>query len=429
MMSDDGLDTPLAKLADLAHDRLGEMSDVQDARGLAAVTAKLGELDREPRRRFQRSSLVLACTAAVLLLALAGIGRSLLRKSPLTYVVQGAEIQSGGYFRVGEHALPTIRFSDGSKLDLMAGARGRVASLDADGARVMLDEGEAQVDVVPRPGARWLFDAGPFLVRVQGTEFSLAWKSDEGRLDVRLRKGAVSVTGPDSDQAFALHAGQWLTVRLGSHEAFVRSLDSGPDPAAPASNAAPSSTSEPKVAPPAPEATSTQPARPRPRSAARLAPPSDFEWSSARAGGEWQRILDSASRRGLDRALAERSSEDLALLADAAHYLHRDDIAEQTLLAQRRRFAGSTRAKDAAFLLGRIVEARPGGASDALGWYERHLKEAPTGVYASEALGRKMTVLARLQGEAAARPIAEEYLRRYPDGTYARAARTYARKP
>jgi TolA-binding protein len=119
----------------------------------------------------------------------------------------------------------------------------------------------------------------------------------------------------------------------------------------------------------------------------------------------------------------------LALLADAAHYLHRDDIAQQALLAQRQRFPGSTRAKDAAFLLGRIVEARTGGAGEALGWYDRHLEEAPNGAYVSEALGRKMTVLARLRGDQAARPVAEEYLRRYPSGTYARAARAYASKP
>jgi TolA-binding protein len=119
----------------------------------------------------------------------------------------------------------------------------------------------------------------------------------------------------------------------------------------------------------------------------------------------------------------------LALLADAAHYLHRDEVAKQALLAQRRRFPGSTRAKDASFLLGRIVEARPDGASEALGWYERHLEEAPTGEYASEALGRRMIVLVKLRGEADARVVAKEYLRRYPNGSYARAARAYAREP
>ncbi len=68
------------------------------------------------------------------------------------------------------------------------------------------------------------------------------------------------------------------------------------------------------------------------------------------------------------------------------------------------------------------------GAQQALSWYERHLREAPGGAYASEALGRKMTLLGRSRGEAAARPVAEEYLRRYPNGTYAPAARAYVER-
>jgi TolA-binding protein len=313
----------------------------------------------------------------------------------------------------------------------MALARGRVASVDEHGARVLLEDGSAHVEVVRRPGARWMFDAGPFLVNVHGTEFDLGWKAAEGQLDVRLHRGAVSVTGPVSDQGISLHAGQWLTVRLATHEVFVRNLDQAAPPAP-----APAQTPEPAIAPSAPASPEPVPALPgtavkvRHHSARTSGSrPDDLDWAAARSAGEWTRILDGAVRRGVDRTLAERSSEDLALLADAAHYLHRDDVAERALLAQRKRFPGSTRAKDAAFLLGRIVEARPGSASAALAWYDRHLEEAPSGVYASEALGRKMTVLGRLGGEQAARPVAEEYLRRYPAGSYARAARAYARTP
>jgi hypothetical protein len=434
---------PSAKVGELAGRRLGEMSDVQDARGLAAVLAHFAANaatmpSRRPSRlpRFPRLTVAVGLAAA-LVVGGAVLGPRLLHKRPLTFVMTGGEVQAGGYFRIGDHAQPTLQFSDGSRLALMAGARGRVASVDGQGARVMLDDGEAHVEVVPRAGARWMFDAGPFLVSVHGTAFDLGWNADEGRLDVRLHRGAVSVAGPVSDQAISLHGGQWLTVRLATHEVFVRNLDQAP--ATPAPVVEPLPPASPAVAPPAPASPepeaawpghrlkSRHPARQPARSA--VSRPPEFDWSSARAAGEWSRILDGATRRGVDRTLAERSSEDLALLADAAHYLHRDDIAERALLTQRKRFAGSTRAKDAAFLLGRIVESRPGAAGEALSWYERHLEEAPTGVYASEALGRKMTVLGRLGGEHAARPVAEEYLRRYPAGTYARAARAYARKP
>lgn len=425
-------DSPVSKLAALAQDRLGQMSDVQDARGLAQLSAgaKLGWRRPGPWRGLLRPRPVLlagSLAALVVVLVTAALVPALRRRQALTYVMSDGEIQSGGYFRVGSLARPTLRFSDGTKLALLAGARGRLTHVDAHGARVTLDEGDAHVEVVPRPDAQWLFDAGPFLVRVHGTVFDLGWKGDEGRLDVRLYQGAVSVAGPVSDQAIALRAGQWLTVHLASHEVFVRNLDQAVAVSAPTPihEAAPA----PTPAPPSGPLASTHAGRGQPHHASPAPRAPDLDWAQARSAGDWKRILDEALRRGLERTLAERSSEDLALLADAAHYVQRDDVAERVLLAQRKRFPESTRAKDAAFLLGRIIEARPGGASAALVWYDRHLEEAPTGVYASEALGRKMTVLGRLGGERAARPVAEEYLRRYPAGSYARAARAYARKP
>jgi TolA-binding protein len=424
-------DPSLAKLAVLARSRLGEMSDLQNARGLHGVLAKFDQARAASRRTKVRPFwLVSAGAVAALGLVLFAMGPSLLASKPLTYAMTQGEIQAGGYFQTGMQSQPTIRFSDGTQVDLVTGARGRIASVDAHGARVILDEGEANVEVVPRSGARWQFDAGPFVVHVQGTAFMLAWKGDEGRLDLRLHKGAVTVTGPLSDGPIALRPGQWLTVRLAAREVFVREFDREASPTLPEASAP--TASAPPLDPPAPApATTSAQGRPRGQTHATLAQPpnSELSWASARMAGDWNRILDLATRKGLDRTLVERGSEDLALLADAAHYLRRDDIAEQALLAQRQRFPGSTRAKDAAFLLGRIVEAKSGGASEALAWYERHLDEAPMGTYASEALGRKMTVLARLHGDAAARPVAEEYLQRYPGGTYARAARAYATKP
>lgn len=422
-------DPSVEEMAGLARARLGAMSDVQEARGLHAAAASFGRVRARARRRFSRPFLLAGATVAVATAVL--LVPSLLRKQPLTYAMSGGEIQSG-YFQAGPGSASTVRFSDGTKLDLAAGTRGRIASVDAQGARVMLDDGQTRVRVAPRASARWLFEAGPFVVRVRGTEFTMAWSADRGRLDVRLDQGAVSVTGPLSGEAIGLRPGQWLTVRLAAHEVLLRDFDrAAPPPLYGAVATEPPPAAGPALTPPMPQPEAgPAPAAGKSQRGTHAQPASvQASWAPARADGDWQRILDSAGRRGLERTLAERSSEDLALLADAAHYLQRDDIAEKALHAQRQRFAGSTRAKDAAFLLGRIVEAKAGGARQALAWYDRHLEEAPEGAYASEALGRKMTVLARLRGEAAARPVAEEYLRRYPRGTYARAARAYASKP
>jgi hypothetical protein len=151
-------------------------------------------------------------------------------------------------------------------------------------------------------------------------------------------------------------------------------------------------------------------------------------WVNELAAGNFAVILQQAEQRGLDAALAEVSSAELAALADAARYSRRDDVARRALLAQRRRFPRSARANDAAFLLGRLEEATQQPEA-ALTWYSRYLDESPHGTYVSEALGRKMTLVQRVHGPARAIPIAEEYLRRFGSGTYAAAARELIRAP
>jgi hypothetical protein len=145
-------------------------------------------------------------------------------------------------------------------------------------------------------------------------------------------------------------------------------------------------------------------------------------WTAALSAGDFDAILEDAER-DIGHVLASRGTEDLAALADAARYRRHDDVARRTLLAQRRRFSGSPRAADAAFFLGRLDENGGRGAGPALAWYERYLDEAPHGSYVAEALGRKMMAVEELHGAAAARNVAEQYLRQFPRGSYAGAAR------
>jgi hypothetical protein len=145
-------------------------------------------------------------------------------------------------------------------------------------------------------------------------------------------------------------------------------------------------------------------------------------WTAALSAGEFDAILDDAER-DIGHVLATRGTEDLAALADAARYRRHDDVARRALMAQRRRFAGSPRAADAAFFLGRLDENGGRGHGPALAWYERYLDEAPHGSYVAEALGRKMIAVGELYGAGAARNVAEQYLHRFPRGGYAGAAR------
>jgi hypothetical protein len=144
-----------------------------------------------------------------------------------------------------------------------------------------------------------------------------------------------------------------------------------------------------------------------------------------------QGILNDAEARGLDRVLVDASGRELSALADAARYGHRPALARRVLLSVRERFPRSNESRNAAFFLGGLAEdaAGSGGPSAALEWYERYLTESGHGRYGAQALGRKMVLTHKLEGTEAARPVASEYLDRFPGGPYASAARKLMRAP
>ena len=92
-------------------------------------------------------------------------------------------------------------------------------------------------------------------------------------------------------------------------------------------------------------------------------------------------------------------------------------------MAQRTRYPGSMQARDASFFLGGLAEGNPAGrrSGPSTGTTSTS-RENPNGAYASQALGRKMMLVQRLRGAGSARPIANEYLARFPDGPYASSA-------
>jgi hypothetical protein len=147
------------------------------------------------------------------------------------------------------------------------------------------------------------------------------------------------------------------------------------------------------------------------------------------AAGKTAAVVADAERRGLAKVLDSSNSEDLAALADASRFEKNDPLARRALLAQRRRFPRSLRAREASFLLGRLDDAADDGAESALGWYDQYLDEAPGGAYVSEALGRKMMDLERTHRRAEAVAVAADYLRRFPSGIYFHAAQALVRAP
>jgi len=421
----------IERVADFVRSAIAPMTPEEREGGLDIVMARLMERHRVRLFRLSVAGIGVGAVACAVWLVFSAAKVAAPRTESLSYRVEGGEIVDGGYLRSLGSAGVKLRFTEGSELEFHAGARGRLRSVDANGARFAIERGMASVQVAHRPGAHWLVDAGPFLIAVKGTTFTVAWDATGEQLDVRMEQGTVSVTGPLSEGAITVSAGQRLAINLPRREVVLRDVEGA-------------AASHPASAPvsPEPEGTPTKQgldSEPgdsaggatgqRLAAHARGAVAWTRNWASALVVGDADSILRDVERRGLARCLAEASGEDLSALADAARYRRRDSLAKEALLAQRSRFPGSARARDAAFLLGRLEEVREGGRSKALSWYERYLEEAPSGAYASEALGREMIVTQDLIGFAAAQRVAEDYLRRFPTGTYAGAARALRQGP
>jgi TolA-binding protein len=283
---------------------------------------------------------------------------------------------------------------------------------------------------VPGSNRHWSVEVGPFLVTVKGTIFNIAWDPSGERFELKLKKGKVLVSGPVSGGDLSLRAGQRLVVNLAKAETVI----TDEQVAESAHGGADTSTVlvERPVAP-MPSLAETNPSgsnrSPAPISSGITKVDASRRWVDELARGHWDRILEDVERAGLEASLNSASSADLFALADAARYRRRPDLARAALLAERRRFPDSSRALDAVFLLGRVEESRANGTARAITWYDEYLSKAPSGAYAAEALGRKMTLTREVSGPVRAQPIAEEYLRRFPKGSYAGTARALLRNP
>ncbi|HXU03858.1 MAG TPA: FecR family protein [Polyangia bacterium] len=357
--------------------------------------------------------------------------------STLTFAVVNGTVSDGGYVRAKAEGGTELQFSDGSSLALDPGTSTRVTDIDAHGSRVLLESGRAHVRVTHRPAAKWTVDAGPYSVQVVGTEFDVRWSGSEEVLDVQMQRGKVIVRGPLASGGLTMEAGQHLVANVKDGEIFLDAT-----PGAEASNLPRARIDSPelKVLDDAPTVQPAEPATPAHAARARAlavrgapqspaAQASDVSWSKLIAQGDFQAVLADAEQRGLTRTFESATAADLTALADAARYVRRSDVARRALLAERDRFARSGAAREAAFFLGGLAEDESGvaAAKTALEWYERYMAESPRGTYAAQALGRQMILVHKLRGSAAARPIATEYLERFPSGPYAEPAKKLLR--
>jgi len=421
----------LEALADLARKAVRDPSAARLAHGLEVVSGRLGHGRRRQRPLLLGLAAVGAATAcalwAVVHLGLLSShdqrgratyeapGEAAGEVAHFGYSVEGGTVAEGGYLRESGSGDMKLVFTGGTKLIFPRGSRGRLRSVGDGGVRIALEQGTASFDVTPHPHRRWLVEAGPFLVTVKGTAFTVSWDVAKERFELCLTRGRVAVSGPMSGGDINLEAGHLLAVDLARAETLITEIKPQ------------TTTAEPRLGPAAPAAPALGPhGRDREhdheRSAGR-----DHDWSAALSAGRLDDILRDVAKAGLKVSLSRASEDELFALADAARYRRRTHWAREALLAVRRRFATSPRLVDTAYLLGRVEETSDRRIPEALRWYEGYLAASPQGTYAPEAMGRRMILVGKWAGAAAAKPLAEDYLRRFPNGTYAGSARALRR--
>jgi hypothetical protein len=363
--------------------------------------------------------------AALVVVAVFGWA-TLRRESPATlaYTVVGDASGDPGTYLAPLGPDPVVlRFAEGSRITLDPSSRARIAQTTPNGATLVLEAGTAHLEIEPRPEASWRVVSGPYSVTVRGTEFSVGWDATTGTFEVKMRRGAVLVQGPGIDQGVELSGEQHFLVR--HKPEATPAVSAGPsEPVAP--EASPGSTASMREAPPSAASVATSATAVRePMPAVASSEPAakaPETWSALAARGQFARVLQEADARGVDAVLQGADLGDLWAFADAARVTGRGADARRALLAVRSRFAGSSRAASAAFLLGRMSDDG-GSPAAAIPWYDRYLSEAPGGSFAPEAQGRRMVAWKRSGNQEAARRAAEAYLKQFPSGPYAAVAR------
>jgi ferric-dicitrate binding protein FerR (iron transport regulator) len=162
-------------------------------------------------RRLRAFPWLAGFAAAGVVVLSAILGYRALSAQPLHYTVEGLVARRGDAIEASPDVASRLLFSDESRIVLDASTRLTVDGLNARGARIGLLDGAVDVFVKPRANGSWLFSAGPFLVRVKGTSFRLAFAASLGRLGLQMTSGRVEVLAPPG-RTVAVGAGESIEL-------------------------------------------------------------------------------------------------------------------------------------------------------------------------------------------------------------------------
>jgi ferric-dicitrate binding protein FerR (iron transport regulator) len=167
---------------------------------------------------------LVAIAAGVALLAAAFLTLGFHADSQLSYEVRGGSSRDGVIEAARGEA--TVSLSDGSSILAENQTKFSVDVLGRNAALTRLVSGKLHVRVEHNDDTSYRFLAGPYEVRVVGTEFDLAWDPSGGGLTLAMSKGEVHLTEPGG-KIRTLKAGEALRLpssiaQLGSQRRAAR---------------------------------------------------------------------------------------------------------------------------------------------------------------------------------------------------------------
>jgi transmembrane sensor len=287
-------------------------------------------------------------------------------------------------------AAARVALSDGSALELGAGAR--FEPLESTGSSFIgvLQRGHAAFDVRPGGPRRWQIECGLATVEVVGTRFSC--DRAPGRLRVAVERGVVLVRGERvPDRARRLAAGEAIDVVVGP----APLAEATPPPVPSHAAVAPTANREPEAAAP------------------HVAP-----WQELARRGRHDEAFVALGATGVRRETARVGVSDLLALADVARLSGHPREAVAPLERILSTFAHDPQAPLAAFALARLeLDAldRPRRAVTAL---ERALALGTPQSLREDVRARLVEARDRAGERAAGRLAARAYLLEFPYGRY-----------
>jgi TolA-binding protein len=322
-----------------------------------------------------------------------------------------------------------FQFPDGSRVVFSSHTLGQITSDDEKEVRVRLKRGSARIAVTPRREADWKVWAGPYHVRVTGTELDVVWHPETQVFRLALLDGEVVVRGPMLPDGQRVKAGRTLVANVASEkvEIFRSGSSERAGVSAPTFDTATVADTEGGDD----ERTDAEGARgdvdvqmrePPSSAAHKRRPSNERGWLSLAKKGNYKAAFDLIGKSGIDEVIESGNAEHLLLLADTARWNGKLGLSESIYLQLRRRFPNSSFATISALQLGRMEFDQRRRFGKAAYWLETYLSESTGNTLERETIGRLMEAQKRAGDTRKAKATARRYLLRYPNGPHAKSA-------